>query len=81
MFLHEDFLFSISFTQEFISISSKKYIKSMKTQPIQYADFVLCLFLRLRYNTFYIVMAISFTVNKQNIKYDKLVANTLHLMP
>ena len=53
----------------------------MKTQPIQYADFVLCLFLRLRYNTFYIVMAISFTVNKQNIKYDKLVANTLHLMP
>ena len=53
----------------------------MKTQPIQYADVVLCLFLRLRYNTFHIVMAISFTVNKQNIKYDKLVANTLHLMP
>ena len=54
----------------------------MKTQPIQYADFVLCLFLRrLRYNTFHIVMAISFTVNKQNIKYDKLIANTLHLMP
>ena len=26
-------------------------------------------------------MAISVTVNKQNIKYDKLIANTLHLMP
>ena len=26
-------------------------------------------------------MAISVTVNKQNIKYDKLIANKLHLMP